>query len=495
VLTLKLKTDSLLNLPKEISIPKYDRSSLKQAIVHIGVGGFHRAHQAVYTEQLLNKSENSEWGICGVGLRPEDRLMRDALSSQDNLYSVFELSEEPREGEVQIVGSICNYLFAKEDPQAVIEKMASPEVKIVSLTITEGGYCIDDSTGKFLKDLPEIIYDLEHPTTPKSVFGFLAQSLFLRRYRGIAPFTVMSCDNLPHNGDVARHALLSFTRLMDPDLHDWIDANVSFPNSMVDRITPMTSDQHKEHLKSKYSIEDLWPVVCEPYKQWILEDKFCNGRPEWDRVGVQFTDDVNPYEQMKIRLLNGSHMMVAYLGILLGYKYMHEAIQDELLAGFVRSFMNEDVSPLLCEVPGINLDEYKNTLIERFSNSVIQDQLHRIGSDGSSKFPKFVLPTLLELIEQGKSMERIALFLASWIHFLRGKDEMGNSYPVSDPRVDLLQKTVFSRDQAVESFLDIVEVFGPTVPKSNQFIKLINLQMLRIETLGISGALRQTVNK
>lgn len=489
---MKLNAENLSSLPAKVLRPGYERSLVRQGIVHIGVGGFHRAHEAVYTEMLLNQGQANDWGICGVGLRAEDRAMQAALASQDYLYTLVELSDGA-DTPVQVIGAIGDFMLADEGCDALIAKLASPDTRIVSLTITEGGYCTDDSSGQFNARLPQIQHDLEHPQAPKTVFGFLAAALMRRRNAGIAPFTLMSCDNLPHNGDVARKALLGFCALRDSALHDWVAANVSFPNAMVDRITPMTSDGHRAQLQADTGIEDSWPVVAEPFLQWVLEDKFCNGRPEWERVGVQFTDDVTPYEEMKIGLLNGAHLAMAYLGALLGHEFAHETMQDTQLRDYVRRYMDQDVTPLLAAVPGIDLNDYKDTLIERFSNTAICDQVSRLCSDGSSKFPKFVLPTLLGQIEQGRALDRTALIIAAWCHYLRGVDEKGNRYPIPDPRAAWLAEAISDGDKLTDNFLALEDVFGQKIPQSAAFKEAFQRQLERLQTLGVRATLAKVM--
>jgi mannitol 2-dehydrogenase len=489
---MKLNTENLASLPEKVLRPAYDRGQVRQGIVHIGVGGFHRAHEAVYTEMLLNQGLATDWGICGVGLRAEDRAMQAALAAQDCLYTLVELGDGA-DTAVQVIGAIGDFLLAEDGAEALIAKLASPDIRIVSLTITEGGYCTDDSTGEFNADLPQIRHDLAHLQAPRTVFGFLAEALVRRRDAGIPAFTLMSCDNLPHNGDVARKALLGFCALRDSALHDWVAANVSFPNAMVDRITPMTSDSHRARLLADTGIEDSWPVVAEPFLQWVLEDKFCNGRPQWERVGVQFTDDVTPYEEMKIGLLNGAHLAMAYLGALLGHEYAHETMQDAQLRDYVRRYMDEDVTPLLAEVPGINLTEYKDTLIERFSNTAICDQVSRLCSDGSSKFPKFVLPTLLGQIEQGRALDRTALIIAAWCHYLRGVDEKGNRYPIPDPRAAWLAEAFSDTDHLTDNFLALEDVFGKVIPQSAAFVAAFQRQLDRLQTLGVRATLEKVM--
>lgn len=489
---MKLKTETLVELRADICRPVYDRSNVRQGIVHIGVGGFHRAHQAIYIEKLLNRGEALEWGICGVGLREEDRAMQQALESQDYLYTLYELGDSGATP-IQVVGAIGDYLLASDSAEAVILTLANSETRIVSLTITEGGYCTDDSTGEFLVDLPQIRYDLEHPQKPVTVFGFLVEALARRRDAGIVPFTVMSCDNVPHNGTVARNALLSFAALRDVELHNWIASNVAFPNSMVDRITPMTSDFHRQQLENETGIEDAWPVVAEPFLQWILEDKFCNGRPALEEVGVQFTNDVTPYEEMKIKLLNGGHQALVYLGALLGHRFVHETMRDIQLRSYVRAYMDLDVTPLLKEVPGIDLEDYKDCLLERFSNTAIYDQMSRIGYDGSSRLPKFIIPTLLERIEAGAPLQRLALIIAAWCHYQQGLDENGGAFEVADTRFNQIQTAARPGVDQVERFLALEEVFGRVIPECTSFVEAFRLQLDRLQSLGVRATLALTL--
>ncbi|MBU1331489.1 MAG: mannitol dehydrogenase family protein [Gammaproteobacteria bacterium] len=486
---MKLTRNNLASLAPEVTVPAYDPAGVRQGIAHIGVGGFHRAHQAIYTEALLNRGEAQDWGICGVGLRREDRAMQQALAAQDHLYSMLVLGDEPGL-EVRVVAAINGMLLAEDSPAALIDKLADPAIRIVSLTITEGGYCIDDSTGEFMAHLPDIQHDLAHPDAPRSVFGFLCAALAKRRAAGTPAFTLMSCDNLPHNGAVTRKALLEFAHLADHELATWIDNHVSFPNAMVDRITPMTSDAHRQQLAERHGVEDAWPVVCEPFLQWVLEDKFVNGRPAWEKVGVQFTDDVTPYEEMKIKLLNGSHLALTYLGFLKGYRFVHEAMNDPLFKRYARTFMDLDVTPQLAPVPGIDLDDYKDTLIERFSNQAIADQLERVCSDGSSKFPKFIVPTLNRLIEDGRPLERAALVVAAWALYLKGVDENGTAYRIPDPRAEFCQALVQDDEQVRERVLGVEVIFGTAIPQSAAFVSAFELCYDSLRKLGVTRTLQ-----
>ncbi|WP_282358088.1 mannitol dehydrogenase family protein [Pseudomonas sp. PS01303] len=490
---MKLNQQNLHGLAREVKLPAYNLSDTRQGIAHIGVGGFHRAHQAYYTDALMNTGEALDWAICGVGLRAEDQRARDDLKEQDYLFTLFELGDSD-DTEVRVIGSIRDMLLAQDSAQALINKLADPAIRIVSLTITEGGYCIDDSNGEFMAHLPQIQHDLANPQSPKTVFGFLCAALSKRRGAGTAAFTVMSCDNLPHNGAVTRKALLAFASLLDANLCDWIDQNVSFPNAMVDRITPMTSTAHRLQLADKHGVDDAWPVVCEPFVQWVLEDKFVNGRPAWEKVGVQFTDDVSPYEEMKIKLLNGSHLALTYLGFLKGYRFVHETMNDPLFVRYMRAYMDLDVTPQLAPVPGIDLSEYKDTLVARFSNQAIADQLERVCSDGSSKFPKFTIPTINRLIADGRETKRAALVVAAWALYLKGVDENGDTYSIPDPRATFCQALVADDGLMTERLLAVEEIFGTAIPRSAEFVAAFEWCCESLREVGVTRTLQRILD-
>ncbi|MVV50391.1 mannitol dehydrogenase family protein [Pseudomonas sp. PB120] len=489
---MKLNKQNLNRLATNVAVPAYTLSDTRQGIAHIGVGGFHRAHQAYYTDALMNTGEGLDWAICGVGLRAEDRRARDDLKEQDYLFTLFELGDTD-DTEVRVIGAIRDMLLAEDGASALIDKLASPQIRIVSLTITEGGYCIDDSNGEFMAHLPQIQHDLAHPDSPITVFGFLCAALVKRRAAGTPAFTVMSCDNLPHNGAVTRKALLAFAALRDADLRDWIDSHVSFPNAMVDRITPMTSTEHRLQLADKHAVDDAWPVVCEPFVQWVLEDKFVSGRPAWEKVGVQFTDDVTPYEEMKIKLLNGSHLALTYLGFLKGYRFVHETMNDPLFVRYMRAYMDLDVTPQLSSVPGIDLTQYKNTLVERFSNQAIADQLERVCSDGSSKFPKFTVPTINRLIADGRETKRAALVVAAWALYLKGVDENGDTYAIPDPRAAFCQGLVADDALIARRLLGVEEVFGTAIPKSPAFVAAFEWCLDSLREVGVTRTLQRVL--
>ena len=418
-----------------IPTPPYDRDALSVGIVHIGVGGFHRAHQAMYLDALMADGQAADCALCGVGVLEGDRAMGEVLDRQDRLYTLV-LKHADGTRDARVIGSMADYLVALDDPEPVLARMTDPATRIVGLTVTEGGYHVDASTGEFDPDDEDLRHDLEHPGTPRSAFGFLVEALRRRRDAGTGPFTVMSCDNIPGNGDVASRMITAYARSADPGLADWIAAEVPFPNCMVDRITPRTTDDDRAELADRSGVDDGWPVVCEPFVQWVLEDRFVAGRPRFEDVGVQMVDDVEPYELMKLRLLNASHQALAYLGYLAGYRYAHEVAADALFAGFTRGYMDAEGTPTLSPVPGVDLDEYKSTLIERFANPEIRDTLARLAAESSDRIPTWLVPVIRENLAAGGEIERSALIVAAWARYAEGVDEAGGTIDVVDARAE-----------------------------------------------------------
>jgi len=489
---LKLNQAALAQLPANVTGPAYPRQSLAPSIVHIGVGGFYRAHQAVYLDDLLAlpDTEAGQWGYCGVSLLPHDAAMRDAMQGQDGLYTVVERSAA---GDVaRVIGCVGAYLYAPDDPQAVLEKMAHPATRIVSLTITEGGYYVNQGTGEFDAQHPDIVYELSNPQVPRSSFGYLLNALALRRARGLAPFTVMSCDNLQNNGDVTRQMLLAFAALRDTDLAQWLGEHCSFPNSMVDRITPATTDEHRALVREQFGLVDAWPVVCEPFRQWVIEDDFPLGRPAWEKVGAQMTHDVLPYEKMKLRLLNASHQALCYIGMQLGYTYAHEAMADAAIRALVRRMMDDEVTPLLEAVPGVDLEQYKATLIERFSNPAVRDQLARIGTEGSARIPKFVLPSVREALAQNRPIRLLAFTVACWFRYLEGHDEAGRAMPLNDPYAERLRALAVQGGADAAALLSLRELFGE-LSDSPAFTGAVAQALAALYRHGARAALEQAV--
>ncbi len=485
----KLTEATLTGLAPEILVPAYTRSGLGRGIVHIGVGGFHRAHQALYLDDLLKEGVR-EWSICGVGLLPHDRRMRDALVPQDCLYTAVKRSAAGNQA--RVVGSITEFLLAPDNPQAVLASLAAPQTRIVTLTITEGGYNYNQATGEFNAHHIDILHDLAHQHEPVTVFGYLAEAMDRRRRSGGAPFTVLTCDNLSHNGDTARLAVLSFAALRDPALVPWIEENVSFPNSMVDRITPQTTDADRAMVRSEFGIDDAWPVVCEPFRQWIIEDNFCNGRPALEDVGVQFTSDVYPYEMMKIFLLNASHSAMGYLGALAGYGTIADIMADPLFRDYIAAFMDQEVTPLLAPVPGIDLSVYKKTLLERFANPTIRDQVSRICLDGSAKVPRFVLPSLREQVARGGPTKLLILAVAGWFRYLRGTDDQGRAITVEDPLAATLQERARSGGSDPCPLLNLHDMFG-SLSQSESLVDSLSAVLTRLERDGVRKTLADTL--
>jgi len=455
----RLGTATLGALAERVPVPSYDRRAVTPGIVHLGVGGFHRAHQARYVDELMNHGLALDWGIVGVGLMPQDAHMRDVLHAQECLYT---LVEKEADGELRprVIGSIVDYLFAPDDPDAVLARLTDPATRIVSLTVTEGGYHVNQATGEFDPGDPEIQADLRPGATPRTAFGFLVEALARRRAAGVAPFTVMSCDNIAGNGHVASRMIGAFATLRDPELGAWIAAEVAFPNSMVDRITPVTTDDDRELLALRFGIEDGWPVVCEPFTQWVLEERFGDGRPPYEKAGVQVVDDVEPYELMKLRLLNASHQALAYLGYLAGYRYAHEVCQDPLFVGFLLGYMEQEGTPTLAPVPGVDLAAYREELVARFANPHIRDTLARLCAESSDRIPKWLVPVIRHQLDHGGEIRRSALVVASWARYAEGVDEQGEPIAVVDRRRDeVMARAVQQRDDPL-AFLRDPDLFG-----------------------------------
>ena len=416
-------------------IPTYDRRALTPGVVHISVGSFHRSHQAVYFDDLAERGLGTGWGLVGVGLHR--REMRDALAAQDGLYTVVARGHGVEQA--RIIGVITRYLYAPERGDGVLDALTDERTRLATLTITGCGYKVEAATGAFAADDPQVRADLAHPDRPCSAIGYLVEALDRRRRAGRAPFTVLSCDNLPANGALARTALVAFARLRDERLARWIEGNVAFPSSMVDRITPKTTPEDRAMVERVYGISDRWPVMTESFSHWIVEDEFVDARPPLDEVGVQFVSDVRPYALMKTRLLNASHCALGYLGRLGGHRRTHEAIADPAYAAFIARMMSEEIAPLLPPVPGIDLRAYQATLLERFANPAIGDRLTRLCRNGSAKVPRHVLSSIREARATGRPHALLTLTAAAWCRYLRGVDERGLPIVLDDPAAERLR--------------------------------------------------------
>jgi fructuronate reductase/mannitol 2-dehydrogenase len=465
-------------LDERVAVPQYDRRSLTPAVVHLGVGGFHRAHQAVYLDDLARSGETG-WGEIGVGLRSP--AMRDALVPQDCLFTVVERSD--RGDAARIVGSMIRYLYAPDDPAAVIDALADARTRVVTLTITGGGYPVGED-GTFDPTDPQVRADLEHPAQPETAFGYLTEALHRRRRAGLPAFTVLSCDNVPDNGAATRTAVLGFAAARDESLAAWIDTHASFPASMVDRITPATDDTARDLVTRQFGVRDRSPVITEPFTQWVIEDRFCAGRPPLERVGVQFVDDVTPYKLMKNRLLNASHSALGYLGYLVGgYATSSEAMANPVISDYLAALMRQEITASLPEVPGIDLAAYQRTLLERFSNPRISDQLSRLCGRGSTKMPAYLLPSLLAARAEGRPTTLLTLAVAGWCHYLRGYDRDGNPIEIKDARRDVLQPLAVARGTDPRPLLGERDIFGH-LGDDAEFVRTLESAIRDIEEYG-----------
>jgi mannitol 2-dehydrogenase len=486
-----LDTTTLSSLDGAVPTPTYDRSRVRTGIVHIGVGGFHRAHQAMYVDRLLEQGKAEEWGICGVGVLPSDRRMAEVMAAQDGLYTLV-VKHSDGTLEPRVVGSIVEYLLAPDDPEAVIEKLASESTRIVTLTVTEGGYNFSPVTGEFDATAPDVVADLQPGAVPTTTFGLVTEALARRRQRGLAPFTVATCDNIQGNGDVARRSFTAFARLRDPELGEWMEREVPFPNSMVDRITPATTDEDREELRQNFGIDDGWPVVCEPFTQWVLEDRFGLGRPPLEDAGVQVVEDVEPYELMKLRLLNAGHQGLAYLGHLAGYRLVHDAAQDPLFQQFLLGYMEEEATPTLQPVPGIDLDHYRRDLIARFGNPAIRDTLARLAFDGSERLPKWLLPVIRQNLATGGEVRRSILVVAGWARYCEAVDEEGQPVDIADRRRDRLMANASRQRDEPLAFIADRELFGDLVD-DERFTSLYREALASLHERGARATLTAAV--
>jgi mannitol 2-dehydrogenase len=440
------------------SLPAYDRSRLTPGIVHIGLGNFHRAHMAVYLDDLFALGEGMDWAIIGAGVRAPDARMRDALKAQDYLSSVIEL--DPAGKTARRIGAMVDFLPVSPDNSPLIAAMSRPEIRIVSLTVTEGGYYVDPATGRFDPTHPDIVADAHTPDRPTTAFGAIVAALRARRAAGVMPFTVMSCDNLPGNGEVTRAAVTGLARLSDPVLADWIAANVAFPNGMVDRITPATGPRERAMAASFGLADDPVPVTCEPFRQWVLEDHFPAGRPPLEKVGVTFTPHVHAYEAMKIRILNGGHAIIAYPGGLMDIEFVHEAMAEPLIAGFLEKVEREEIIPIVPPVPGTDLNAYFDLIRARFSNPEVADTERRLCLDGSNRQPKFIIPSIADNLARGHLPRGLILESALWCRYCMGMSDQGRVIEPNDPNWDRLQTTARAAAINPAAWLAMEDIYG-----------------------------------
>jgi mannitol 2-dehydrogenase len=452
----KLSLATQAELPPGVGRPGYARGDLRAGIVHFGVGNFHRAHMAVYLDKLFTAGRDQDWAIVGAGVTEHDGRMRAALEGQDWLTTVVEQSEA--DTEARVTGAMVDFL-RPGDTAAIIARLADPAIRIVSMTVTEGGYFID-STGAFAADDPAIRADAAGPDQPRTVFGLILAGLRARRAKGVPPFTVLSCDNVPHNGVVAMNAVAGLAQASDPALADWVRAEVAFPNGMVDRVVPATGERERRRIVDEVGIADAAPVFCEDFIQWVLEDRFTAGRPGLEAVGVTFVPDVTPFETMKLRILNGGHALIAYPAALLGIELVHDAMRHELIGGFMAKVIEEEVIPIVPPVPGVALGDYLALIQRRFANPKIEDTTRRLCFDGSSRQPKFILPSIRDRLKAGQGMAGLALGTALWCRYCAGTTESGSAIAANDPAWERLVARAEAARSDPAAWLAMRDIYG-----------------------------------
>ncbi|ALC04623.1 Mannitol 2-dehydrogenase [Corynebacterium deserti GIMN1.010] len=469
---LKLNADNLSSIAEStgVAIPTYDRSQVTPGIVHFGVGGFHRAHQAMYLDRLMNDGKNLDWGIIGMGVMPSDVRMRDALAGQNHLYTLTTKAPDGKEDQ-RVIGSIIDYVFAPDDPRKAVDTLAQDAIRIVSLTVTEGGYNIDPATGEFAQDNPRIVADREalqagQTWKLQTFFGLITAALLIRKEAGKAPFTIMSCDNIQGNGDLAKKFFRTFATSVSEDLGNWVRENVAFPNSMVDRITPETTDDDRADVargNNKGGYLDTWPVVSEDFTQWVLEDSFTQGRPNYEDAGVQVVDDVEPYELMKLRLLNASHQGLCYFGRLAGHHMVHDVMADQRFRMFLLAYMEREATPTLKPLPGVDLDAYRHQLIARFGNAAVKDTVPRLCAESSDRIPKWLLPVVRENLSAGRDVTLSAAIVASWARYAEGVDEQDQPINVVDNLKERVMENASGNRSDALAFLRDRGIFGDLI--------------------------------
>ncbi len=489
-MTQKLKLTVLHNLPDTVKAPAYARTDLTPGILHIGVGNFHRAHQAIYLSRLFDRGEGLDWAIVGAGLKPYDEAMRQKLAPQDWLTTVVEL--DPQGLSAQVCGAMIDFIDV--DPAAVVARLSEADIRIVSLTITEGGYFVDPNTGGFDAAHPEIQADLARPDAPETVFGVLVAALLRRRERGVAPFTVMSCDNLPENGHMARQAVAGFARALSAETGAWVADHVAFPNGMVDCITPATGERERALIRDRFGLEDAAPVVCEPFRQWVLEDNFPAGRPALEKVGVEFVRDVAPYELMKLRILNGGHAAIAYTGALLGHHFVHDAMADPLIRAFLRKLEEDEILPTVPEIAGVSFPAYLDTVMERFSNPAVGDTIPRLCLDGSNRQPKFILPSIQDRLDAGLPVTGLAFETALWCRYCLGQDEAGGTHVIEDENAALLQGWARDVYEGGTGAFVMPDLFGG-LGTNDVFLSAFRHAAEKIAAEGVAGAMNSYLDR
>ena len=466
----RLNQAQLDQLPSSVKVPQYDRTKIAAGIVHLGIGAFHRAHQAFFTEAVLNQF-GGDWGIIGCSLRSS--AVREQLAPQDGLYTLASRGSDSKE--LQVIGAVKEVMVGPENPAALIDVMASPATKIVSLTVTEKGYCHNPATGDLNLQHPDIIYDLKHPDAPRSAVGFIVAALKKRRDRGIHSFTAMSCDNLPENGEVLEKVVAQYAEQVDVSLAAWIKQHTRFPSTMIDRIVPATTDEDRAEIEARLGMRDQGAVIAEPFAQWVIQDTFSNGRPQWEAVGALLVGDVRIFEKMKLRLLNGSHSTLAYCGYLSGFDTISQVMCEPAFVKLVTTFMEREAGETLNVPAGFNVGHYQRQLRERFANTSLKHRTWQIAMDGSQKLPQRLLETLREQIAGQGHIDILCLAVAAWIRYVSGVDEMGQPIDVSDPLAAQLRAACDASQgnpaAMVKSVVSMTEVFGNDLIQVAPFVE------------------------
>lgn len=486
----RLSQAQIASLPADVILPKYDRSQLKAGIVHLGIGAFHRAHQAFYTEAVLNQY-GGDWGIIGCSLRSP--TVRDQLAPQDGLYTLVERSSDGEK--LQLIGAVLQNLVGPENPAELIAVMAQPTIKIVSLTVTEKGYCHDPASGNLNLGHPDIQHDLENLNAPKSAIGFLVAALRARADAGIKSFTVLSCDNLPNNGEVLEKVVVQFAQQVSGKLADWISANTCFPSTMIDRIVPATTDDDRREIEARLGVRDEAMVVAEPFSQWVIEDKFSDGRPQWEKVGVQLVKDVHVFEKIKLRLLNGAHSTMAYAGYLSGFNFISEVMGEPAFVNMITLYMAREAGETLGVPEGFDIEAYKVQLRDRFFNKALRHRTWQIAMDGSQKLPQRLLETAREQLAGNGHIDILCLGVAAWIRYVSGVDEKGNAIEVSDPlaaELRALCDTSAGKPEAmVRAVIGLEKVFGDDLAKDERFVATVIGWLEQFYARGVLATIRE----
>jgi fructuronate reductase len=481
-MTTRLSLATLASLPADIARPRFDPRVLGIGIVHLGCGAFHRAHQAAYTQAAI-EAAGGAWGICGVNL--QTALMRDRLSPQDQ---IFALALRDGDGDrLELIGALREVLFAPESRSAVIDRLADPRTRIISLTVTEKGYCHDPATGRLNETHPAILSDLATPDAPGSTPGLIVAGLARRRARGVGGLAVMSCDNLPHNGTTLGGIVRRFAAMRDESLARWIDDHVAFPSTMVDRIVPATTAEDVEAVSRRLGLRDEAPVIAEPFAQWVIEEKFPVGRPAWDRVGVELVADVAPFEAMKLRLINGAHSLLAYLGHVAGHEFVFQAMTAPGFAELVRR-IGAEATPTLSVPPHVDLARYREAIVARFANPRIRHRTWQIAMDGSQKLPQRLLEPIRANIAAGRPFDTAALGVAAWMHYVRGRDDRGRAIELRDPLARELAACAEGRPATrVRRLLELPQIFGADLPRHAEFVAAVTRWLEHLDAQGAAA--------